>query len=72
MALKQGEQFKSLAGRSQFPVFPDNIFFIDQFFNDGGPGGRGAKPAFLHRFGQLFVVDQLAGMFHGCEQGRLG
>ena len=71
MASSRASKFKGLAGRGKILALPDHIFFLDQLFDDGGPGGRGAEAAFLHGVGEFLVLNQFVGIFHGREQGGL-
>ena len=67
---QQGHELKGLGGGDQLAAFAQHVLFVQQAFDDGRAGGRGAQAFFLHGLAQLVVVDEFAGAFHGTEQRR--
>ncbi len=44
----------------------------EEVLDDGGAGGGGAEAFFLHGVGEVFILDEFAGAFHGGEEGGFG
>ena len=70
-AFEQGHQLRGLGGRDQFAAFADQVAFRQQALDGGRARRWRAESLAGHRIAQLVVVDQLAGAFHGRQQGRL-
>jgi len=47
-----------------------HVLLIDETLDRVGAGRGCAETAFFHRLGHVFIVDELAGAFHGGEQRR--
>ena len=69
-AVEKLDQLLGLGRRNQLALVAVHVFLVDEPVDDVGSRRRGAEAALFHRLGQLFVVDQLAGGFHGGEQSR--
>src|SRR5437762_690152 len=69
---QQGHERERLGGRLQFPSRAQEIFFINQTFDDGRARGRRAEAFLAHRLAQFLVLDQFARPFHRAEQRGFG
>ena len=52
----------------EFLALTFDVSLREEFFDGGGTCRWRAETAFLHRFGEGFVVDELAGVFHRTEE----
>ena len=66
------DEGQPLAGDVKVAAFALNVAEGDEAFDDRCPGGRGAKSALAHGFGQFVVLDQLSRTFHHGEEGGFG
>ena len=64
-AVQQRHQLERLGSRHHFPTFAQQVFFVQQTFDDGSARRRRAEALAGHCFAQLAIVQQLAGAFHG-------
>ena len=74
LGLHRGQKLQELLGlgcRDQFPLRALDVLRVDEAVDRVGAGRRGSQAAFLHRLGQLVIVDQFAGRFHGGQERRL-
>ena len=67
-ASQQGEQLKGLCSRNHLAAIADEVFLVQQTFDDGGACCGCAQAFFLHSFAELVVFNQLACAFHRTQQ----
>ena len=65
---QEGDEHEGFACRLKLVAIAMQVFFIDQAFDDGSAGSRGAQTAVGHRRAQFIVFDQFTGAFHRAEQ----
>ncbi|EWS63837.1 hypothetical protein Y695_02928 [Hydrogenophaga sp. T4] len=68
-AAQQCHELEGLGRGDDLAAFAEHVLLGQQAFDDGRARGRRAQAFFLHRFAQLVVIHQLAGAFHGAQQG---
>jgi hypothetical protein len=71
-AAQQRHELEGLGGGYQLAAFAQDVFLVEQAFDDGRARGRRAQPFLLHGLAQFVVVHQLAGAFHGAQQRGFG
>ena len=53
-------------------LFANDVFALEEFFDDGCAGTWTTDTVLLHGIAQFFVFDGLARRFHSAQKGRLG
>ena len=61
-------ELEGLGERDEFLALALDVGLGEKFLDGRGARSRSAEPAFLHGFGEGFVVDELTRVFHRAEK----